>query len=58
MKKIWEDPRIDVQIFAPNEYVAACVVGTIECAIPGHDRYSCDGSSPTRNFNYMIDGGQ
>lgn len=54
MRKVWEEPRIDVQIFVPNEYVAACVVGTIECAIPGFDRYSCDGSAPTRNFNYRM----
>lgn len=35
MKKIWEAPRTVVQGFEPNEYVAACVTGTIQCAIPG-----------------------
>lgn len=54
MKKVWKEPEIDVQIFVSNEYVAACVVGTIECAIPGNNRYSCDGSSPIRNFNYNM----
>lgn len=28
MKKCWEEPRIRVQKFMPNEYVAACVTGT------------------------------
>lgn len=54
MKKMWDEPSIMVQEFMPNEYVAACVVGTIECAIPGSDRYACDGSSPTRNFDYNM----
>lgn len=52
MKKIWEAPRTVVQGFEPNEYVAACVTGTIQCAIPGRSEYICDGSSPIRNFNY------
>ena len=38
MKKVWEEPKVDVQIFVPNEYVAACVTGTIQCAYPGNGR--------------------
>lgn len=36
MKKKWEEPRILVQQFAPNEYVSACVTGTIQCMYPGN----------------------
>lgn len=32
MKKKWEEPRIMVQQFAPNEYVAACY--NISCNVP------------------------
>ena len=39
----------------PNEYVAACVTGTIECAVPGKNPYTCDGGNPTRFFNYQMD---
>lgn len=45
-------PMMMSEAFAPNEYISACVVGTIECAIPGTNRYECDGSSPTRYFDY------
>lgn len=34
MKKKWEEPRIVVQKFTPNEYVAACYV--INCNVPGY----------------------
>ena len=47
-------PMMMSEAFAPNEYISACVVGTIECAIPGRDPYTCDGSSPTRYFNYNM----
>ena len=57
VKKIWEAPRTVVQGFEPNEYVAACVTGTIQCAIPGRSEYICDGSSPIRNFNYDMSWG-
>ena len=35
MKKMWSEPRIAVQEFVPNEYVAACwevgcVVGSVQ----------------------------
>ena len=33
MKMRWEEPRIKVQKFMPNEYVAACYV--INCNVPG-----------------------
>lgn len=36
MKKKWEEPRILVQQFIPNEYVSACVTGTIQCMYPGN----------------------
>lgn len=39
----------------PNEYVAACITGTIECAVPGNNPYTCDGGNPTRFFNYRMD---
>lgn len=35
MRKRWEEPTILVQKFEANEYVAACVVGKIQCALPG-----------------------
>lgn len=38
MKKSWEMPKTVVQRFMPNEYVAACVTGTIQCAYPGNGR--------------------
>lgn len=47
-------PMMMSEAFAPNEYISACVVGTIECAIPGRDPYTCDGSSPIQNFNYQM----
>ena len=34
MKMKWEEPRIEVQKFIPNEYVAACYHGV--CNITGH----------------------
>ena len=56
MKKNWEMPRTVVQRFEPNEYVAACVTGTIQCAIPGQSETECDGASPTRCFDYHLNG--
>ncbi len=35
MKKNWTTPSIEVQQFEANESVAACIQGTIVCAIPG-----------------------
>lgn len=33
MKMRWEEPRVEIQKFIPNEYVAACYV--INCNVPG-----------------------
>ncbi len=39
MEKLnWVEPEIMVDCFEPNEYVAACVTGTIQCAYPGNGR--------------------
>lgn len=54
MKKQWTSPRILVQEFEANEYVAACVQGIIACAIPGDDPMACDGNFPTQYFNYEV----
>lgn len=35
-KKMWREPSVEVQKFVPNEYVAVCVTGTIQCAYPGN----------------------
>lgn len=35
MKKKWIEPQIQVQEFVANEYVAACITGTIQCVYPG-----------------------
>lgn len=35
MKKEYIKPFIILEHFNADEYVAACVVGTIQCAIPG-----------------------
>lgn len=37
MKKRWEDPRIMLEQFVPNEYVAACY--TIRCTTPNRNSY-------------------
>lgn len=34
-KRVWERPRVDGQMFEANEYVAACITGTIQCVYPG-----------------------
>lgn len=54
MKKNWEMPRTVVQKFEPNEYVAACVTGTIQCAIPGRSAYDIGDGTSSTNFNYMV----
>ena len=38
MKRKWERPQTMVQKFEANEYVAACVTGTIQCAYPGNEK--------------------
>ena len=54
MKKNWERPRTVVQRFEPNEYVAACVTGTIQCAIPGDSAYRVNDGTNARNNSSWI----
>lgn len=50
MKLEWKNPEIMVEKFQANEYVAACVTGTIQCAIPGNSAYAInDGTSSRLN---------
>ena len=42
MKKKWIEPQIQVQEFVANEYVAACITGTIQCAYPGDGQTNGD----------------
>ena len=42
MKKEWIEPEILVQEFTANEYVAACVTGTIQCVYPGTSKEKGD----------------
>ncbi|MGN0313321.1 MAG: hypothetical protein ACI4EG_00870 [Fusicatenibacter sp.] len=47
MRKRWEEPQILVQEFIANEYIAACVVGNIQCALPGRSSTEQDdGTTP------------
>lgn len=34
-KKTWVSPKATLEEFTPNEYVSACVTGTIQCVYPG-----------------------
>lgn len=54
MKKTWEEPSIMVQQFMPNEYVAACVTGTLQCAIPGDSPYACGDGTSARNYSWRV----
>lgn len=36
MKRAYETPMAWAEEFAPNEYVSACITGTIQCAYPGN----------------------
>ena len=47
-------PMMMSEVFAPNEYVAACVTGTIQCGYPGHPR-SIWGPSTVGNPNIFDD---
>lgn len=53
MKKVWETPKTVVQRFEPNEYVAACVTGTIQCIYPGRspEQYDDGIDTYTDQFN-------
>ena len=63
MKLNWRNPEIMIEKFQANEYVAACVTGTIQCAIPGSSAYTVnDGTSSRTNDwriyrNFQWDGG-
>lgn len=35
MKRVYERPLMTAEQFAANEYVAACITGTIQCMYPG-----------------------
>ena len=35
MKRVYESPRAYAEMFTPNEYVAACITGVIQCGYPG-----------------------
>lgn len=35
MKRVYESPRAYAEMFTPDEYVAACITGIIQCAYPG-----------------------
>lgn len=39
MEKVWRKPHAVVQKFEANEYVAACITGTIQCGYPGDPNY-------------------
>lgn len=45
MKKLWEKPRAAIQEFAANEYVTACITGTIQCVYPGNGRTNGDNNT-------------
>lgn len=42
MKKTYVVPRMECEEFTPNEYVAACVQGTIQCVYPGDGKTNGD----------------
>ena len=50
MKKTWNEPKILVQQFVPNEYVAAC----------GEEnrvyKFSCDAGSKWKNYHVYLNG--
>lgn len=48
MKMKWEEPKIEVQTFMPNEYVAVCAEGN--CNITGYVYHDYNG-------NGVVDGG-
>lgn len=53
-RKCYERPMMFVQNFVPNEYVAACVTGTIQCAIPGSSPYQCNDGTSAKNFDWWV----
>ncbi len=65
-KKTWVAPRATLEEFTSNEYVSACIVGTIQCAYPGDgttngqtnifDDYNGKESGHYRDFKGMLHG--
>lgn len=51
MKKRWEEPRILVQKFMPNEYVAACGDSGVVY------NFECNAGSRQENYNVYYDNG-
>lgn len=51
MKRKWEEPKFLIQEFEADEYVAACVVGTIACAIPGASPYEVNDGTGKRTVD-------
>ena len=52
--KNYVKPMMESEVFTPNEYVAACVTGTIQCAIPGRSPYRVNDGTDSRNFSRNI----
>lgn len=52
--KNYVKPMMESEVFTPNEYVAACVTGTIQCAIPGASAYTVGDGTGARNFNSFV----
>ena len=46
MKKRYTAPKMTMERFEANEYVAACVTATVQCALPGKSTTAHDGTSP------------
>ncbi len=42
MKRTYETPMACSEEFMPNEYVSACIVGSIQCVYPGNGRTNGD----------------
>ena len=49
MKLNWIEPNIKIENFQPDEYVAACVTGTIQCAYPGNGPRRLGGTNGLTN---------
>lgn len=54
MKKAYKTPTACAEEFMPNEYVSACVTGTIQCAIPGSSPYKVNDGTGSRNFSKQV----
>lgn len=52
--KNYVKPMMESEVFTANEYVAACVTGTIQCAIPGKSAYAVNDGTGARTFSKSI----